>query len=125
MEISANLKSQQQQKGFVPICYLQKVRLPEWIDKENTFLKKICYFSKCKGSFHKANIIKRSQKKMASQRSYGTHNLITSTRLVRLFNELVSPPSCSCRGSVGRCSLIQGLKPGLNEPVEKKGKQFY
>lgn len=50
---SANLKSQQQQKGFVPICYLQKVRFPEWIDKENTLLKKYAISANAKAVFIK------------------------------------------------------------------------
>lgn len=62
-----------------------------------------------RATFIKQNPIRRSQK-MTSQRIFMVHtNYITSTRLVGIFNKLVSPPAFSCRGSVGLCTLIQGL----------------
>ena len=77
-----------------------------------------------KAIFIKQSPIERSQK-MASQRIFMERINYMQHEAVGMFNELVSPPARSCRGSEGLCSLIQGLKPGLNKPVEKKGKRFY
>lgn len=70
------------------------------------------------------SIAERSQK-MASQRISMEHTNHMQRAAVGMFNEWVSPPAHSFWGAEGLRSLIQGFKPGLNEPVEKKGKRFY
>lgn len=67
---------------------------------------------------------------MASQGIYGTHNLSPAQGLWEYLMSLCHPLPAAAEGlwvcgTVGLCSLIQGLKPGLNESVEKKGKRFY
>lgn len=57
---------------------------------------------------------------MASQRIFMGQITTGSMGLVGTFNELVSPLSTSAQGLWGCAVLIQGLTPGLKEPVEKK-----
>lgn len=58
---------------------------------------------------------------MTSQSVFMVHtNYITSTRLVGIFNKLVSPPCLQLQRVCGAVHINPGLKPSLNEPGRER-----
>lgn len=70
---SLKKKSQWEQREFNLIFPLQKIKFPEWVDKENTLQKNMLFQQTLRAIFIKQNPERRSQKKMASQRIFMEH----------------------------------------------------